>query len=75
MRTIQFDCSRAGAVQRFQRFHHSVEAQFGDLSPKATHHQEIKNLTTGILYVDEYVLQFKAEASQTDLGDTGLVEY
>jgi len=25
--------------------------------------------------VDEYILQFKAEASQTDLGDTTLIEY
>jgi len=25
--------------------------------------------------VDKYILQFKAEASQTDLGDTALVEY
>jgi len=25
--------------------------------------------------VDEYILQFKAKASQTDLGDTTLIEY
>jgi len=25
--------------------------------------------------VDEYILQFKVEASQTDLGDTTLIEY
>jgi len=25
--------------------------------------------------VDKYILQFKAEASQTDLGDTALIEY
>jgi len=43
-------CSWAGAIQRFQRFIAQMEAQFGDPSPKANCHQEIKNLTTGVLF-------------------------
>ena len=30
---------------------------------------------TGSLTADEFILQFKAEASQTDLGEAALIEY
>jgi len=41
---INFDCSQAGAIQRFQRFITQLEAQFGDLSPKATTIGKLKTL-------------------------------
>ena len=52
-----------------------MEAQFRDLSPKVTTIGKLKTLQQGSSSVDEYILQFKAEASQTDLADTALVEY
>jgi len=52
-----------------------MEAQSGDPSPKATTIGKLKTLQQGSSSVDEYILQFKAEASQTDLGDIALVEY
>ena len=56
----------------FKDFITQLEAQFGDLSPKATTIRKLKTLRQGSSSVDEYILQFKAEASQTDLGDTAL---
>jgi len=52
-----------------------MEAQFSDPSPKATAIGKLKTLWQGSSSVEEYILQFKAEASQTDLGDTTLIEY
>jgi len=59
----------------FKDFITQMEAQFGDPSPKATTIGKLKTLHQGSLSVDKYILKFKAEASQTDLGDPTLVEY
>jgi len=52
-----------------------MEAQFRDLSQKATTIGKLKTLHRGSSSVDKYIWQFKAEAPQTNLGDTTLVEY
>ena len=57
----------------FKDYITQMEAQFGDLSPKATAIGKLKTLRQWSSSVDEYILQFKAEASQTDLGDTTLL--
>ena len=59
----------------FKDFITQLEAQFGDPSPKATAIRKLKTLQQGSSSVDKYILQFKAEASQTDLGNTVLIEY
>ena len=59
----------------FKDFITQLEAQFGDPSHKATTIRKLKTLRQGSSSVEEYILQFKAEASQTNLGDTVLVEY
>jgi len=59
----------------FKDFIVQMEAQFGDLSPKATAIRKLKTLWQGSSSVDGYILQFKAKAFQTNLGDTVLVEY
>jgi len=59
----------------FKDFIVQMEAQFSDLSPRATAIRKLKTLQQGSPPVDKYVLQFKAKASQTNLGDTTLVEY
>ena len=59
----------------FQDFLDKVEAQFGDPNPKATAVGKLKTMRQGSCSADEFILQFKAEASQTDLGDAALVEY
>jgi len=59
----------------FKDFITQMEAHFGDPSPKATVIGKLKTLQQGSSSVDEYILQFKAAASQTDLGDTALIEY
>ena len=59
----------------FKDFIVQMEAQFGDLSPKATAIRKLKTLQQGSSSVDDYILQFKSKASQTNLGDTALIEY
>jgi len=59
----------------FKEFITQLEAQFRDLSPKATTIGNSKTLQQGSSSVGEYILQFKAKASPTDLGDTVLIEY
>jgi len=59
----------------FKDFITQLEAQFRDPSPKATAIGKLKTLRQGSSSVDKYILQFKAEASQTNLGDTVLIEY
>ena len=59
----------------FQDFLEKLEAQFGDPNPKATAVGKLKTMRQGSLSADEFMLQFKAEASQTDLGDAALIEY
>ena len=36
---------------------------------------KLKTICKGSLSADEFILQFKAEASQADLGDAALIEY
>jgi len=59
----------------FKDFIAQMEAQFSDLSLKATTIRKLKTLQQGSSSVDKYILQFKAKASQTNLGNTVLVEY
>jgi Retrotransposon gag protein len=59
----------------FQDFLEKLEAQFGDPNPKVTAVGKLKTMRQGSLSADEFMLQFKAEASQTDLGDATLIEY
>jgi hypothetical protein len=59
----------------FKEFLEKLEAQFGDPNPKATAVGKLKTMRQGSMSADEFILQFKAEASQTDLGDATLVEY
>jgi hypothetical protein len=49
--------------------------QFGDLNPKAMAVGKLKMTRQGGLSADEFILQFKAEASQMELGDAALIEY
>jgi len=58
----------------FKDFITQMEAQFGHLSPKETAIGKLQTLHQWSSSVDEYILQFKAEASQTNLGDTTLVD-
>ena len=59
----------------FQNFLEKLEAQFGDPNPKATAVRKLKTMQQGSLTMDEFILQFKAEASQTDLGEGMLIKY
>jgi Retrotransposon gag protein len=59
----------------FQDFLQKLEAQFGDPNLKATAVGKLKTMRQGSLSADEFMLQFKAEASQTDLGDAALIKY
>jgi len=72
---INLIAARQEPFKDFKDFIAQMEAQFSDLSPKATTIRKLKTLQQGSSSVDEYILQFKAKASQTDLGDTTLVEY
>ena len=59
----------------FTDFISQMEVQFGDSSLKVTAIGKLKTLPQDSSSVDEYILQFKAETSQTDLGNPALVEY
>jgi len=72
---INLIAARQEPFKDFKDFIVQMEAQFGDPSPKATTIGKSKTLWQGSSLVDEYILQFKAKASQTNLGDTVLVEY
>ncbi|KAF8231127.1 hypothetical protein L208DRAFT_1278618 [Tricholoma matsutake] len=58
----------------FKEFLERLETQFGDTNLKVTANAESKTMCQGSLTVDESILQFKAEASQTDMGEATLVE-
>jgi hypothetical protein len=49
--------------------------QFGELNPKAMAVEKLNIMRQSGLSMDEFILQFKAEASQTDLGDAALIKY
>jgi len=59
----------------FHDFANQLEMQFGDPSPKVTAVGKLKMMWQGSSSVNKYILQFKAEASQTNLGNPMLVEY
>jgi hypothetical protein len=52
-----------------------VEAQFSDSNPKVTAIGKLKTMRQRSSSLDEFILQFKAEASQTNLGDATLIKY
>ena len=52
-----------------------VEAQFGDPNLKVTAVGKLKTMQQGSSTMDEFILQFKAEVSQTNLGDAMLIKY
>jgi hypothetical protein len=59
----------------FAEFLEKLEMQFRDLNPRAMAMGKLKTMRQGGLSADEFILQFKAEAAQTDLGDAALIEY
>ena len=59
----------------FSEFLERLEMQFGDPNPKATAVGKLKTMRQGGLSADEFILQFKAEASQMELGDAVLIKY
>ena len=59
----------------FEDFIAKLEAQFGDPNPKATAVGKLKTLRQGSSSAAEFILQFKSEAMQTDLGEAALIEY
>ncbi|KAF8240315.1 hypothetical protein L208DRAFT_1233916, partial [Tricholoma matsutake] len=63
------------AFATFKEFLERLEAQFGDPNLKATANAKSKTMYQGSLMVNEFILQFKAEASQMDMGEAALVEF
>ena len=59
----------------FENFLEKLEAQLGDANLKVTAVGKLKTMCQGSSSVDEFILQFKAEASQTDLGKAALIKY
>ena len=59
----------------FEDFITKLEAQFGDPNPKVTAVGKLKTLCQGSLSADEFIPQFKSEATQTNLGEAALIEY
>jgi hypothetical protein len=59
----------------FSEFLERLEMQFGDLKPKVMAVWKLKMIRQGRLSVDRFILQFKAEAFQMELGDTVSIEY
>jgi hypothetical protein len=61
--------------QSFMEFLERLKMQFGELNPKAMAVEKLNIMRQSGLSMDEFILQFKAEASQTDLGDAALIKY
>ena len=59
----------------FQNFLEKLKAQFGDPNLKATAVEKLKTMWQGSLTTDEFILQFKAEVLQTNLGEAVLIKY
>jgi Retrotransposon gag protein len=62
----------------FKNFHDflaKLEAQFGDPDPDAMAKGKLKVMHQGMKTVDEFILEFKLEASYSNLGDVALIEY
>jgi hypothetical protein len=52
-----------------------LEAQFGDPNPDAMAKGKLEVMCQGAKTVDEFILEFKLEASCSNLGDVALIEY
>ncbi|KAF8221885.1 hypothetical protein L208DRAFT_1527686 [Tricholoma matsutake] len=63
------------AVIKFREILERLEAQFGDPNPKATANSKLKTMCQGSLMADEFILQFKVEALQMDMGEAASVEF
>jgi Retrotransposon gag protein len=62
----------------FKNFHDflaKLEAQFSDPNPDATAKGKLKAMHQGVKTADEFILEFKLEASHSNLGDVALIEY
>jgi Retrotransposon gag protein len=62
----------------FKNFHDflaKLEAQFGNPNPDATAKGKLKVMHQGAKTVDEFILEFKSEASRSNLGDVVLIKY
>jgi Retrotransposon gag protein len=76
---------RNGAINKivaghkpFKNFHDflaKLEAQFSDPNPDATAKGKLKVMRQGAKMADEFILEFKSEASHSNLGDVALIEY
>jgi len=53
--------ARQEPFKDFKDFITQLEAQFGDLSPKATTIREIKNPTTGILFCGQIYITIQSQ--------------
>jgi Retrotransposon gag protein len=61
--------------KNFCDFLAKLEAQFGDPNPDATAKGKLKVMHQGAKMVDEFILEFKSEASHSNLGDVALIKY
>jgi hypothetical protein len=62
----------------FKNFHDflaKLEAQFGNPNPDAMAKGKFKVMCQGAKTVDKFILEFKSEASHSNLGDVALIEY
>jgi hypothetical protein len=62
----------------FKNFHDflaKLEAQFGNPNPDATAKGKLKVMHQGVKIVDKFILEFKSEASCSNLGYVALIEY
>jgi hypothetical protein len=62
----------------FKNFHDflaKLEAQFSNPNPDATTKGGLKVMHQGAKMADEFILEFKSEASHSNLGDVALIKY
>jgi hypothetical protein len=62
----------------FKNFHDflaKLEAQFSDPNPDTMAKGKLKVMHEGAKTVDEFILEFKSEASLSNLGDVVLIKY
>jgi hypothetical protein len=59
----------------FAEFLKRLEMQFRDLNPKVMAVGKLKIMRQGRLSMDKFILQFKAEAAQMELGNAALIEH
>lgn len=61
--------------KNFCDFLNWLEAQFSDPNPDVTAKGKLKVMRRGVKTVDEFILEFKSEASHSNLGDVALIKY